>query len=71
MKYTFEKAMKKIQIENEDAYEYLNEISYILWSQFAFPAPQFGHITSNIVESINSSWNKYRSLLILLLFLSI
>lgn len=68
--HAFKEAMQNIRAENEDAYEYLNEISYTLWSQFAFPAPRFGHITSNIAESVNSSWSKYRSLPVLQLFLS-
>jgi hypothetical protein len=64
-KYAFADAMAKIRSEREDAYEYLNEIPYTSWSQYAFPAPRLGHITSNIAESVNSSWNKFRKLSIL------
>ena len=60
--------MKKVKEEKEEAYEYLNEISHTLWSQYAFPAPRFGHITSNIAESMNSSWDEFRKLPILRLF---
>jgi hypothetical protein len=62
--------MDKIQKEKQLAYEYINSIPHATWAQYAFPAPRFGHITSNIAKSINSSWNPYRNLPILQLFTS-
>jgi hypothetical protein len=62
--------MNKIKEIKLKAWEYLNDIPYSLWAQHAFPAPRFGHITSNIAESINSAWDEYRCLPILRLFTS-
>ena len=28
------------------------------WATYAFPVPRFGHITSNIVETVNAAWKK-------------
>jgi MULE transposase domain len=53
--HAFVKAMAKIRSEKEDAYKYLNKISHSSWSQYVFLVPRFGHITSNIAESVNSS----------------
>jgi hypothetical protein len=66
--YKFEESMEKIKKENQEAYDYLNKISHTFWSQYVFPAPRYSHITSNIAESINSSWDEYRKLPILCLF---
>ena len=62
--------MDKIQKEKQLAYEYINSIPHVTWAQYTFPAPRFRHITLNIAESINSSWNPYRNLPILQLFTS-
>src|ERR1700739_3842846 len=64
-KQGFKDAMDKIQKEKQLAYEYINSIPHATWARYAFPVPQFGYITLNITESINSSWNPYRNLPIL------
>jgi hypothetical protein len=46
--------MKKILEEKQEVYEYLQEISHTLQSQYTFPVPHFDHITSNINELINA-----------------
>jgi hypothetical protein len=50
----FKDAMDKIQKEKQLTYKYINSIPHMTWAQYAFPIPRFGHITSNITESINS-----------------
>ena len=42
--------MKKIDI---DAGEYIEKIDPTKWARAFFPAPRFGHVTSNISESMN------------------
>ena len=66
----FQEGMLKLKEQSQDAYDYLNEKSHTSWSQYAFPAPRFGHITSNIAESINSSWDEHCNKPILQLFTS-
>ena len=40
--------------------EYLNAIPHKAWATYAFPYPRFGHLTSNLSESINSAWKDLR-----------
>lgn len=51
-----------LQDEKEAAATYVDQISHKLWAQYAFPYPRYGHNTSNIVESLNSSWGRLRFL---------
>jgi hypothetical protein len=67
----FEDAMEKIKETKLEVWKYLNNIPHLAWAQYVFPALRFGHITSNIAESINSAWEEYQYLPILHLFTSI
>jgi hypothetical protein len=51
----FQTAIDKIRNEKNTVYQYIVSISYNSWAQYAFLAPRFGHITSNIAEFFNSS----------------
>ena len=46
--------------ESALAFEYLNAIPHKTWATYAFPYPRFGHLTSNLSESINSAWKDLR-----------
>ncbi|KAK9386507.1 hypothetical protein V1515DRAFT_145358 [Lipomyces mesembrius] len=48
------------------AAQYLKEISAQYWANYAVPTSRYGHLTSNIVESVNSLWLDIRSLPILI-----
>jgi zinc finger SWIM domain-containing protein 3 len=67
----FDIALEKIGEQKATAKQYLKKIPAEQWATYAFPKPRFGHITSNIVESINSSWIEIRSLLALKLLTTI
>jgi hypothetical protein len=62
--------MEKIKEEKEAVYHYLRGIPAASWSQYAFPAPWFGHIISNIAESINSTWDDIYHMPVLQLLLA-
>jgi transposase-like protein len=53
-KHDFMEAMSAVKEISLLAAEYINNIPHETWAQYAFPAARFGHITSNIAESINS-----------------
>jgi hypothetical protein len=40
----------------------VDAIPYKTWATYAFPQPRYGHLTSNIVESLNSAWGRIRFL---------
>jgi hypothetical protein len=44
--------------EKPVAAQYLDEIEHALWARYAFPTFRFGHDTSNIIESLNSAWDR-------------
>lgn len=46
--------------ENLKAAEYVDTIPHKTWTTYAFPQPRYGHLTSNIVESLNSAWGRIR-----------
>jgi hypothetical protein len=52
----YETYLQQIDIINEATGRYLRGILTKMWAQSAVRNPHFGHITSNIVESINSAW---------------
>jgi hypothetical protein len=58
----FTTAMEVIQEENKDAFQYLKDIDKKLWTRAYAPYPKWGHDTSNIIESLNSSWSDIRHL---------
>jgi hypothetical protein len=41
---------------------YISNIPPESYADFAFPYPRFGHVTSNIVESLNGAWKTLRHL---------
>jgi hypothetical protein len=43
----------------------------VTYAIFAFPLPRYGHLTSNIIESLNSAWKPIRSYSPLQLLLAI
>jgi len=45
--------MEKIAAVNTKAAEYLRAIPLELWANAHFPSTRQGHLTSNIVESVN------------------
>ena len=45
--------------------EYLDQIPPQHWAKYAIPVPRYGHLISNIAESVNSLWLDIRSLPIL------
>jgi hypothetical protein len=48
--------------ENKAAFQYLSGIPKETWSRAYQPYPRYGHDTSNIIESLNSSWGDIRQL---------
>jgi hypothetical protein len=47
---------------NREASRYLRDIPFKLWTSCYYPWPRYGHDTSNITESLNSSWRDIRTL---------
>src|ERR1700709_1638574 len=41
---------------------YISNIPPEYYADFAFPYPRFGHVTPNIVESLNGAWKTLRHL---------
>jgi hypothetical protein len=58
----FNNAVKALQGASPQVEEYISSIGYENFALLSFPAPRFGHDTSNIVESTNSMWRKIREL---------
>jgi len=58
----FDRAIDAILKENRPAAAYLRSIPAETWATHAFPVPRYGHITSNIVESLNGTWKHLRHL---------
>jgi hypothetical protein len=58
----FEAEMVKMRELSIDAFNYFFNIDNKLWTKAYSQYPQFSHNTSNIVESLNSAWNKYRQM---------
>ena len=57
--------MQEIKSISLNAYKYINNILHNTWASYAFPYPRFGHITSNIVESLNAKFKEIRDLSVL------
>lgn len=57
----FDAVFVKIRAEDPDCYDYLRNVPAERWATYAFPRPRYGHLTSNIQESVNSSWLKARN----------
>ena len=55
----FNAAMDKLRAIKQEAFNYVNAIPHNEWASYAFPLPQYGHITSNAAESLNAAWNNY------------
>jgi hypothetical protein len=55
-------AIDVIQKENNNAFLYLNDIDRKLWTRAYALYLKWGHDTSNIIESLNSSWSDIRHL---------
>ena len=47
---------------NREASYYLRNIPFRFWTSCYYPWPRYGHDTSNIAESLNSSWRSIRTL---------
>lgn len=56
----FAEKMKLLQVENKDAYSYLQAIDRKLWSRAYQPYPKYGQNTSNIIESLNGAFSDIR-----------
>jgi hypothetical protein len=54
--------MEVIEKESKEAFLYLKAIDQKLWTRVYAPYPKWGHDTSNIIESLNSSWSDIRNL---------
>ena len=59
---TFDSLIQSLQRDSPQVEEYLSSIGYNNFTFLHFPAPRFGHDTSNIVESTNSMWREIREL---------
>ena len=59
---SFEAAMMKIQEVKQTAEVYLRNVDPTLWAKAYFPGKRYGHDTSNIVESVNSTLKLDREL---------
>ena len=58
----FKSKMEEIRVQSEPAFEYLMAIKKSLWTTAHRIYPRYGHDTSNIIESVNSSWGEIRQL---------
>ena len=67
----FQEYLEAIQKLHKTAAEYLDQIPSQHWAKYAIPGPRYGHLTSNIAESVNSSWLDIRNLPILIALESI
>lgn len=61
-KAEFDAAIDGVLKESRPAAAYLRSIPAETWATYAFPLPRYGHITSNIVESLNGTWKHLRHL---------
>jgi hypothetical protein len=61
-KKDFESQLDKIKKVNLECGKYINNIPHETWATYAFPLPRYGHLTSNVVESLNGQWKQLRTL---------
>lgn len=64
-KTQFNEYLEAIRKLHAKAAEYLEQIPPQHWTKYAFPGSRYDHLTSNIAESVNSSWVGIRNLPIL------
>ncbi|KAL0209239.1 hypothetical protein RCL1_003497 [Eukaryota sp. TZLM3-RCL] len=57
-----ESAMTRIRTHSERAYQFLKDVGVEHWTTAYFPANRYGHVTSNIAESLNSWMGSLRGL---------
>lgn len=67
----FNEAMRKIGEEKMDCRTYLEGIPSGRWTCWAFAGYRYGHLTSNMVESMNAEWIRSRELSPLLLLVDL
>lgn len=58
----YDAALVKLRDVKEDAADYVQQIPQNRWVTSAFPLPRYGHLTSNIIESVNAEWLGLRNL---------
>ena len=58
----FELINAELEASSAGAARYLNATDHSRWARFAFPYPCFGHLTSNIAESLNAILSDTRRL---------
>lgn len=56
------KLMQDLKEYDQAAYDYLKDIDPRSYANSYFPIPRFGHLTSNMSESINGAWKNFRHL---------
>ncbi|KAA8906100.1 hypothetical protein FN846DRAFT_949169 [Sphaerosporella brunnea] len=61
----FSRNMDDLKEVNQKASAYIKNIPATQWAVSRSPAPRYGHLTLNIVESVNGKSLKERELLIL------
>lgn len=57
-KVAFDTIFVKIKVEDPNCYDYLRNVPAEQWVSYAFSRPRYGHLISNIQESVNSLWLK-------------
>lgn len=58
----FHEKMEELKAQSLPAFDYLSKIPKMTWTRAYTIYPRYSHDTSNIVESINSSWSNIRCL---------
>ena len=61
-KAEFDMALDAILKESRPTAAYIRSIPVETWATYASLAPRYGHITSNIIESLNGTWKHLRHL---------
>lgn len=61
-KELFHETMEELKAQSIPAFDYLCGIQKRTWARAYTTYPRYGHDTSNIVESLNSSWSDIRCL---------
>jgi hypothetical protein len=55
-------ALAALIAENKHAGIYVRNIKPKTYAHWAFPIPRFGHLTSNIIKSLNGVWKLIKAL---------
>src|ERR1700710_1917511 len=58
----FAEKMEELRAQSQPAFDYLSNIKKSTWTRAYSTYPQYGHDTSNIIESLNSAWSDIRDL---------